>query len=204
MRVGKRAIKGINVLCYHILFSMNNVVVAVVQSLNHVQIFATPWTAACQASLSITISQSLLKLMSIESWMLSNHLILCCPLLLLPSIFSSIRVFSNELAVCIRWPTYWNFSFSIGPFSQGWFPWGLTSSISSQGHMELLANSQAPSSSPSCPQGILTCSALKLAVTLCHQVRGTSLVRLPSVLCASWINYVQLHVFLSCDKNLHE
>ena len=76
---------------------------------------ATPWTAACQASLSITNSQSLLKLMSIESVMPSNHLILCCPLLLLSSIFPSIRVFSNESALCIRWPKYWSFSFSIRP-----------------------------------------------------------------------------------------
>ena len=75
----------------------------------------TPWTAACQASLSITNSHSLLKLMSIESVMPSNHLILCCPFLLLPSIFSSIRVFSNQLALRIRWPKYWSFSFSISP-----------------------------------------------------------------------------------------
>ena len=73
----------------------------------------TPWTAAHQASLSFTISQSLLKLMSIESVIPSNHLILCCPLLLLPSIFPSIRVFSNESALCIRWPKYWSFNFSI-------------------------------------------------------------------------------------------
>ena len=83
----------------------------VVQSLSHVRLFATPWTRVCQASLSFTISWSLLKLMSIESIMPSNHLILCNPLLL-PSIFSSIRVFSNELALCIRWPKYWNFSIS--------------------------------------------------------------------------------------------
>ena len=74
-----------------------------------------PWTAAPQASLSFTISRSLLKLMSIESMMPSNHLILCRPLLLLPSIFPSIRVFSNESALCIRWPNYWSFSFSISP-----------------------------------------------------------------------------------------
>ena len=73
----------------------------------------TPWTAARQASLSITYSQSLLRLMSIESVMPSNHLILCCPLLLLPSIFPSIRIFSNESVLCIRWPKYWSFSFSI-------------------------------------------------------------------------------------------
>ena len=76
---------------------------------------ATPWTVAHQASLSITNSWSLYKLMSIESVMPSNHLILCRPLLLLPSVFPSIRVFSNESAVCIRWPKYWSFSFSISP-----------------------------------------------------------------------------------------
>ena len=81
-------------------------------------LFATPWTAAHQAPLSFTISQSLLKFMSTESVMLSNHLILCHPLLLLPSIFSSIRVFSNESALCIRWPKYWGFSFSISPSSE--------------------------------------------------------------------------------------
>ena len=80
--------------------------------LTHVRLFATPWTAAHQASLSFTISQSLLKLMSIESVMPSNHLILCRPLLLLPSIFPSIRVFSNESALSIRWPKYWSFSIS--------------------------------------------------------------------------------------------
>ena len=84
-----------------------------VQSLSHVKLFATPWTAACQASLCITISQSLLKLMSIESVMPYNHFILCCPLLLLPSVFSSIRVFSNESVLLIRGPKYWSFSFSI-------------------------------------------------------------------------------------------
>ena len=86
-----------------------------VQSLSCVQLFATPWTAACQASLSITNSRSLLKLMSIRSAMPSNYLILCRPLLLLPSVFPSIRVFSNESVLCIRWPKYWSFSFSISP-----------------------------------------------------------------------------------------
>ena len=86
-----------------------------VQSLSHVQFFLTPWTAACQASLSITNSWSLLKLMPIESVMSSNHLILCCPLLIPPSIFPSIGVFSNESALCIRWPKYWSFSFNISP-----------------------------------------------------------------------------------------
>ena len=82
---------------------------------SHVQLLATPWTAARQASLSITNYQSLLKLMSIELVMPSNHLILCLPLLLLPSIFPSIRVFSNESVLCIKWPKYWSFSFSISP-----------------------------------------------------------------------------------------
>ena len=89
-----------------------------IQSLNHVQLFATPWTAAQQASLSITNSRNLLKLISIELAMPSNHLIFCCPLLLLPSIFFSIRVFSNESALHIRWPKYWSFSFSISPSNE--------------------------------------------------------------------------------------
>ena len=97
-----------------------------VQSLSHVRLFAIPWTAACQASLSITNSQSLLKFMSIESVMPSNHLILCRPLILLPSIFSSIRVFSSESfpglssesVLHIRWPKYWSFSFSISPSNE--------------------------------------------------------------------------------------
>ena len=80
--------------------------------------FGTPRTAACHASLSITNSQSLLKLMSIESVMPSNHLILCCPLLLLLSIFPSIRVFSNESVLCIRWPKYWSFTFGISPSNE--------------------------------------------------------------------------------------
>ena len=89
-----------------------------VQLLSRVQLFATPWTAACQASLSITNSRSPPKPMSIESVMPSNRLILCCPLLLLPSIFPGIRVVSNESALCIRWPKYWSFSFSISPSNE--------------------------------------------------------------------------------------
>ena len=89
-----------------------------VQSLSHTQIFVTPWAAAHQASLSINNTQSLLKLMSIESVMPSNHLILCHPLLLLPSIFPSIRVFSNESVLCIRWPKCWSFSFSLSPSNE--------------------------------------------------------------------------------------
>ena len=89
-----------------------------VQSLSHVQLFVTPWTAAHQASLSITNCQSTTKLISIESVMLSNHLILCRPLLLLPSIFHNIRVFPNESALHIRWPKYWSFSFNISPSNE--------------------------------------------------------------------------------------
>ena len=91
--------------------------VIVVQLLSHVRHFVTPSTAVCQDSVSFTISQSLLNLMSIESMMTSNHLILCHHLLL-PSIFPSIRVFSNEFAYCIRWPKYWSFSFSISPSNE--------------------------------------------------------------------------------------
>ena len=89
-----------------------------VQSLSRVPLFTTPWTAACQASLSITISWSLLKLMSIELVMPSSHFVLCRPLLLPPSIFFSIGVFSNESVLCIRWPEYWSFSFNICPSSE--------------------------------------------------------------------------------------
>ena len=96
--------------CYSLAF--------VVQLLGRAQLFATPWIAAHQAPLSFTISQSLLKLMSIESVMPSNHLTPCHPLLLLPSVFPSIRVFSNKSALCIRWPKYWSFSFSISPSNE--------------------------------------------------------------------------------------
>ena len=97
------------VLCSIIQFSS-------VQSLTHIRLFVTPWTAACQSSLAITNSQTLLKLMSLKLVMPSNHLILCRPLLL-PSIFPNIRVFSNESALHIRWPKCWSFSFSISPSS---------------------------------------------------------------------------------------
>ena len=89
-----------------------------VQSLSHVQLSATPWTAACQGSLSITSSQSLLRLISIELVMPSNHLILCCLLLLLPSVFPNIRVSSNESVLRIRGPNYWRFNFSISPSNE--------------------------------------------------------------------------------------
>ena len=88
------------------------------QSRSCVQLSVTPWTIARQTLQSFSISQSLLKFMSVESMMLSNHLILCCPLLLLLLVFSSIRVFSNELALHVRWPKYWNFSFSISPYNE--------------------------------------------------------------------------------------
>ena len=87
----------------------------VAQSLSSVRLFVTPWTAVLQAALSFSISRSLLKLMSIESVMPFNHLVLCHPLLLLPPIFPSIRVFFNESAICIKWPKYWSFNFSIRP-----------------------------------------------------------------------------------------
>ena len=89
-----------------------------VQSVSHVQLFVTPWTAACQATFSITNFQSLLKLIFVESVMPSNHLILCQPFLLLPSIFPSIRVFSHESFLHIRWPKHWSFSFSTGPSNE--------------------------------------------------------------------------------------
>ena len=94
---------------------LHRITIISVQSLSHVQLFVTPWTAACQASLSIINSWSLLKLMSIESVMSSSHLILCHPLLHLPLIFPRIRVFSGESVLCIRWPKYWSCSFRISP-----------------------------------------------------------------------------------------
>ena len=102
----------------HALLIFMLVVAVVDQLLSYIQLFVTPCTVARQASLSFTIFQSLLKLMSIESVMPSNHLIFCCPLLLLPSIFPSIRVFSNESVLRIRWPKYWSFSFSISPSNE--------------------------------------------------------------------------------------
>ena len=127
----------------------------VVQSLSHVWLFVTPWTAVHQASLSFTVSQSLCKLLSIESMMPSNHL--CCPLLLPPWIFPSIRVFYNELAFCIRWPKYWSFSLSICPskeysglisFRINWFDF-----IAVQGTLKSLFQHHNPKAS------ILQCSA---------------------------------------------
>ena len=99
-------------ICFTKLNVLLSFVVVIVQSLSHVLLFVTPWTAPCQASLSFTISWNLLKLMSIESVMPSSHLILCHPILL-PSVFPNFRIFFNELALYIRWPKYWSFSFSI-------------------------------------------------------------------------------------------
>ena len=114
------------------------------QSLSRVWLFVTPWIAARQASLSITNSQSTPKLMSIESVMPSSHLILCCPLLLLPPIPPSIRVFSNESTLLKRWPKYWSFSFSIIPSKeipglfQFWFPWCVCPEVGLLGHKVVL------------------------------------------------------------------
>ena len=141
-----------------------------VQSLSHIWLFAAPWTAAHQASLSITNSQSLLKLMSIESVMPSNHLILCFPILLLPSIFPSIRVFSNESVLRITWPKYWSFSFNISPskdhsglisFRMGWL--GL---LAVQGTLKSLLQHNSSKAS------ILQCSAFFI-VQLSHPYMTT-------------------------------
>ena len=115
-RVTKIPYTSVWISCYDLLHGY--LLASSVQLLSRVRLFATPWTAARQASLSITNSQSWPKPMSIKSVMPSNHLILCHPLLLLPSIFPSIRVFSSELALHIRWPKYWSFSFSISPSSE--------------------------------------------------------------------------------------
>ena len=105
-----------NIFIFH--FYIHYIVLVSVQSLSHVQLFATLWITAHQASLSITNSQSLVKLMSIKSMMPSNRLVLCHPLLIPPSIFPSIRVFTNESVLRIRWPEYWSFSFSISPSNE--------------------------------------------------------------------------------------
>ena len=115
-----------------------------VQLLSPVRLFVTPWTTAYQASLSITNCQSLPKLMSTESLMPSNHHILCCPLLLLPSIFPNMRVFSNESTFCIRWPKYWSFSFKsvLSMNTQDWSPLGWTgwNSLQAKGLSSVFSN----------------------------------------------------------------
>jgi len=136
-----------------------------VQSLSHVPLFATPWTAARQASLSITNSWSLLKLMFIVSVKPSNHLILCHPLLLLPSIFPSIRVFPNESVLRIRWPEYWSFSFSISPSNEYsgliFFRIDWLDPLAVQGTLKSLLQHHSPKAS------ILWCSAFFI-VQLSH------------------------------------
>ena len=126
-----------------------------IQSLSHVRLFVTPRTAARQASLSITNSLSLLKLISIESVMPSNHLILCCPLLLLPSIFPSIRAFSNESVLCIKWPNYWSFSFGINPSNEYSglisFRMDLFDLLAGQGILKSLHHHSSKASMPWCP-----------------------------------------------------
>ena len=135
------------------------------QSLNHVQLLVTPWTSACQASLSITNSQNPPKPLSNESVMPSNYLILCRPLLLLPSIFPSIRVFSSESALCIRWPKYWSFSFSISPSNEHpglisfWMDW--LDPLAIQGTLKSLFQHHSSKAS------ILQCSAFFI-VQLSH------------------------------------
>ena len=127
-----------------LMFATGSVQFSSVQSLSRVRLFVTPWTTARQASLPIPNSRSFLKLMYIESVMPSNHLILCCPLLLLPAIPPSIRVFSNESALRIRWPKYWSFSFNIvlpmniqDSFPLGWTGW---ISLQSKGLSRLFSN----------------------------------------------------------------
>ena len=135
-----------------------------VQSPSHVRLFATPWIVACQASLSITNSQSSLKLTFIESVMPSSHLILCHPLLLLPLIPPSIRVFSNESTVCMRWPEYWSFSFSIN--TQDWSPLEWLDLLTVQGTLKSLLQQHSPKAS------ILRCSAF-FTVQLSHPYMTT-------------------------------
>ena len=139
-RSGKRLL-----ICIYIGFRWSQL--SSVQLLSHVRLFATPWTGTRQAFLSVTNFQSLPKLTSFKSVMPSHHPILCCPLLLPPSIFPSIRVFSNEPVLHIRWPKYWSFSFSNEHWGlpmniQDWFPLGLTSwiSLQSKGLSRLFSN----------------------------------------------------------------
>ena len=141
-----------------------------VQSLSRVQPFATPWTAARQASLSITNSRSPPKPMSIELVMSSNHLILCCPLLLLPSIFPSITVFSNESALHIRWPKYWSFSFNINPSNE--HPGLISFRVDSLDLLAVQGTLKSLLQNHSSKASVLQCSALFM-VQLSHWYRTT-------------------------------
>ena len=163
-------------------YIMNILAVVVLQLLSHILLFMTPWTAAYQASMSFTISQGLLKLMSIELMMPSNHLNFC---LLLPSIFPSIGVFSNELALHIRWPMYWSFSFSISPSNniQDWFPLGLTGLISllSKGLLRIFSAPQFES---------INSSVLSL-------LYGPTLMSIPDC----WKHHSFDYMYLCCQSN---
>ena len=156
-----------------------------VQSLSCVQLFVTPWTVAHQASLYITNSWSLLRLMSIQLVMPSNHLVLCCPLLLLPSIFPSIRVFSNESVLHISWPKYWNFSSaSVLPMNiQDWFPLELTGILAVQGTLKSLLQLHSSKAS------ILLCLAF-LIIKLSHPYMTTGkMIALTRRLCFLIVMY---------------
>ena len=135
--------------------------VIVVQSLSHVQLFATPWTSPCQVPLSSTISWSLLKFMSTESMMLLNHLILCCLLLLLPSVFLRIRVFPNESSLCIRWPKYCRFTFSISPSNE--YSGLISFSIDCFGFLAIQGTLKSLLQHDSLKASILWCSAFFMA-----------------------------------------
>ena len=144
-------------------------IISSVQSLSHVQLFVAPWTAERQASLSISNSQILLKLMFIKSMMPSNHLILCHPHLLPPSFFPSIRVFPNESVLCIRWPKYWSFSFSISPSNEysGLISFGINwFDLAVQGTLKTLLQHHSSKAS------ILQCSAF-IMVQLSHPYMTT-------------------------------
>ena len=147
------------------IYAVVTVQLSSVQSLSHVRLFATPRTTAHQASLSITNSRSLLKLMSIELVMTSNHLILCHPLLLLPSIFPSIRVFSNESVLYIRWPKYWSFSFSISPSNE--YSGQISFRIDSLDHLEVQETLKSLLRHRSSKASILQCSVFYI-IQLSH------------------------------------
>ena len=138
-----------------VVLHIYNGIFSSVQLLSCIQLFATPWIAACQASLSITNSQRSLKLMSIESVMPSSHLILCRPLLLLPSIFPSIKVFSNESALCIRWPKYWSFSISPSNEYSGLISFRMDwlDLLAVQGTLQSLLQHQSSKASILCERG---------------------------------------------------
>ena len=180
--------KSISILfvCFFLIcFSGSTYQFSSVQSLSRVWLFATLWTAAHQAPMSITNSQRLLKLISIESVMPSNHLLLCCPLLLPPSIFSSIKVFSNESVLCIRWPKYWSFSFSISPSNEysGLFSFRMDSLdlLAVQGTLKSLLQHHSSKTS------ILRCSAFFMVqFSYPYMTTGKTIVLTIQSLLAKW------------------